>query len=220
MYDFLRTNRLFLGCTIVFLLVAGLLLTFIQTGDEIFYFSAHRSTLGDALFKYGTRLGEEYVYFLLIFACLFIRYRYALLLGLTGLSVMGLSYLLKAFFGHARPAAYFHQVNLFDQLQLVDGVVLHSGATSFPSGHTMSAFALYGLLAFIVPNKKGAAFGLFVLALLVGVSRIYLVQHFLQDVYVGAIIGLFLAGLAYWLQLQLSDDRDQWYNRRIGLFGG
>ncbi|MBK8704891.1 MAG: phosphatase PAP2 family protein [Saprospiraceae bacterium] len=37
------------------------------------------------------------------------------------------------------------------------------------------------------------------IALLVGFSRIYLIQHFLKDVYLGAIMGVAIAVIWYWL---------------------
>ena len=88
----------------------------------------------------------------------------------------------------------------FDELRLVEGVEVYIGATSFPSGHTMAGFALFGLLAFLLPKRyKGAALLFFLLALIVALSRVYLVQHFVKDIYLGAWLGLFIAILAWWL---------------------
>jgi membrane-associated phospholipid phosphatase len=62
---------------------------------------------------------------------------------------------------------------------------------SFPSGHTCAAFCLFTFLAFVL-TPKYKAFGavFFLLALLVGYSRIYLAAHFFLDVYIGSIIGV------------------------------
>ncbi|MBS1563115.1 MAG: phosphatase PAP2 family protein, partial [Bacteroidetes bacterium] len=67
---------------------------------------------------------------------------------------------------------------------------------SFPSGHTTSAFALATILA-LHATKKG--WGVFFLLLAVGVaySRIYLGQHFLPDVTMGAILGTVSGLLVY-----------------------
>ncbi|MCQ2960507.1 MAG: phosphatase PAP2 family protein [Bacteroidales bacterium] len=62
---------------------------------------------------------------------------------------------------------------------------------SFPSGHTMLAFSVMSLLASF-SKKKIWTIVFFVIALTAGFSRIYLLQHFLVDVYVGACIGVML----------------------------
>lgn len=72
---------------------------------------------------------------------------------------------------------------------------LDLGGYSFPSGHTMAATLLYGLLAvFAVLVWKGwhwrilAIFGAATVILLVGFSRIALGAHYLSDV-LGGIVG-------------------------------
>ena len=61
---------------------------------------------------------------------------------------------------------------------------------SFPSGHTITAFAVAVSLAHFYP---GLAFGLLFCALSVASSRILLGMHFLSDVVAGAAIGTVLA---------------------------
>lgn len=62
---------------------------------------------------------------------------------------------------------------------------------SFPSGHTMTAFAVAVPLALFYPTLT---IGLVFCALSIAVSRILLGMHFLSDVVVGALIG---TGLGY-----------------------
>jgi len=65
---------------------------------------------------------------------------------------------------------------------------------SFPSGHTMTAFAVAVPLALFYPNLTG---GLFFCALSIATSRILLGMHFLSDVLAGALIGTALGYLGY-----------------------
>jgi membrane-associated phospholipid phosphatase len=88
---------------------------------------------------------------------------------------------LKAFISEARPALFLQKSTY---PYFIDHVTLHN-FHSFPSGHTTSAFALVAIIAFAVKDKK-YAFLLLALGALVGYSRIYLGQHFLQDVTVGS----------------------------------
>jgi len=61
---------------------------------------------------------------------------------------------------------------------------------SFPSGHTITAFAVAVSLSWFYP---GLAVGLLFCALCVAVSRILLGMHFLSDVVAGSMIGTSLA---------------------------
>ena len=76
----------------------------------------------------------------------------------------------------------------FPQLHYVDGLYINI-LNSFPSGHATQAFALFTFAALITPFKKYQLLILLV-AILVAVSRIYLLQHFFQDVLAGSFIGI------------------------------
>lgn len=75
---------------------------------------------------------------------------------------------------------------------------------SFPSGHTGSSFAAAGAL--FACNKRLGVPAL-VLALIVGLSRIYLFVHYPTDVLVGALLGLFCAGIIAFLFRKFDVDR-------------
>ncbi|WDC85721.1 phosphatase PAP2 family protein [Caloramator sp. mosi_1] len=65
---------------------------------------------------------------------------------------------------------------------------------SFPSGHTTAAFSIFTTLAFFFPYLSV----LFIsLALLVGLSRIYLGVHYPTDVAAGILIGSLFSYLTY-----------------------
>lgn len=61
---------------------------------------------------------------------------------------------------------------------------------SFPSGHTMTAFAAAVVFTYFQRKRKWL---FFTVAVLISYSRIYLGVHYLSDVLAGAIIGLFIA---------------------------
>lgn len=65
---------------------------------------------------------------------------------------------------------------------------------SFPSGHTMTAFAVAIPLALFYPTLM---IGLLFCALSIAMSRILLGMHFLSDVVAGALIGTGLGYLGY-----------------------
>lgn len=94
--------------------------------------------------------------------------------------------LMKRIYQSPRPLQYFN-----------DAAWIHVGAdwprlyhNSFPSGHTAGSFSFLCFLACLLPPRY-RIFGvvLFVLALLVGISRIYLAVHFFADIYTGSILG-------------------------------
>ncbi len=211
--DFFRSNRWFFSGMAQLFLFGGLLLALMEQGDFVWFFNRHRSAFLDFLFVYGTKLGEPIGFILAGIGLLFVGLRYVVVLPLAGFSTTVVSYFTKSFFAHDRPLAYFERLGLSDQLLFVEGVKVHSGATSFPSGHTMAGFALFAFLAFCIPQKKAGGFILFLLALVVGLSRIYLVQHFFKDVYLGAVMGVVLAMLWYALARALPDVK--WLNYRI-----
>lgn len=182
-------------------------------GDWILFFSEHRNFWMDSFFRYWTKMGEEPAYIIAIIGLCFVKFRYALFIPLIGLTVTIIANVLKAFFAQPRPRLYYEMNGLLENLNLIDGVLLHSGATSFPSGHTMSGFALYSFIAFCLPHKKAVAVLFFLSAFLVGLSRVVLVQHFLRDIYVGGILGVLLAIFIFYLQTYLSDNPHKWWNK-------
>lgn len=68
------------------------------------------------------------------------------------------------------------------------GFINASTYYSFPSGHTAIAFSLITVLILILKNKTWQL-PLLAAAVLLAYSRIYLAQHFIQDVLIGAVLG-------------------------------
>jgi membrane-associated phospholipid phosphatase len=121
------------------------------------------------------------------------KYRFAIFVLLAFLSSGIAVQLLKNIIYAPRPRLFFEAGQY---LYFVDGVSL-SNSSSFPSGHTASAFALATALA-IEYQRKWLSLTLLFCALLVGYSRIYLAQHFLSDVLLGAWLGVVFTLLSHW----------------------
>ena len=69
-----------------------------------------------------------------------------------------------------------------------------AAATSFPSGHTVGAFALAGVLVFTARSWTLRVVA-FLLAAAVGLARIFAFRHWSSDVLASAIVGLLVAAV-------------------------
>jgi membrane-associated phospholipid phosphatase len=173
----------------------------------------------DTFFLFCTHIGEGHVYLIATIVLLFIGYSKSLAISINAVLVLLISHSLKSFFKHERPKRYYD--NLLGEPELPNYIpnveILDGWETSFPSGHTTSAFAFYTLIAFFIPNKWAKLFCL-LLATLVGLSRVYLVQHFLKDITTGMLTGFLIALVVYWGHAMLSPSftsrRLQWRRRK------
>ncbi|MFN3917010.1 MAG: phosphatase PAP2 family protein [Flavobacteriales bacterium] len=77
-----------------------------------------------------------------------------------------------------------------------DFITLKVG-NSFPSGHTTGAFALYGVIAVFASGKQFFKIVFILLAIFVGYSRVFLGQHFVEDILLGSFIGLFFGSIGF-----------------------
>jgi membrane-associated phospholipid phosphatase len=191
----IKQNIAFFLLLLGYVILGALYLVTHHQGDEILFINAFHFPEADYYFKYVTHLGDGLFFGILILILfLFISYYHALM----GILVFVLSTLMVQipkrfiFENENRPVKYFF--GKF-KLYLVDGVDVHH-FNSFPSGHTGSAFALAMLLTLYTKNKWYSMLYFFV-ALNVAISRMYLCQHFLRDVYVGAILGVLSALISY-----------------------
>lgn len=105
---------------------------------------------------------------------------------------------IKQIFRRSRPA--FHRI-------------IDIGGFSFPSGHSMAAFSLYGMLAFLLWRhiRSAAGRGLLLFSsaamiLLIGVSRIYLGVHYPSDVAGGYLAGASWLFFSIWIGGKLKKD--------------
>lgn len=125
----------------------------------------------------------------------------AIEIGVIGLGGFLLNYFMKHFFERPRPE---------------NPLVAPLSNFSFPSGHAMSGFIFYGLLAYLIFKTKwprGVKYALSVLliffSLLIGFSRVYLRLHYASDVVGGFCMGFawLLAAIAIMEQQKKQSDK-------------
>jgi len=172
---------------IIFVLTLSALLLCNSKADLHLWVSSFNSPVADVFFHYYTYVGD-WIPFLVVFGLLFCRYRIAMFVLLAQLSTGLVSIILKRICDEPRPYLYFKEHFPAVQLHQVAGEELHS-VHSFPSGHTVTAFALFLALTFYT-KKQPLQFLYFLLAVLVGYSRVYLSQHFAIDVLAGSFVGV------------------------------
>ena len=96
-----------------------------------------------------------------------------------------ITYVLKALLSRERPYNILKNLNTFD-------IILKD--YSFPSGHTSASFAIATSIAFNMPKLSILVF---LVALLIGISRIYLGVHYPTDVAAGIIVGVGSAAMTH-----------------------
>jgi membrane-associated phospholipid phosphatase len=194
---FFRSN---IGMLATYFLVAVM---FIMLGSTLLFLNEkrelhlmindlHASGL-DVIFTYGTYLGDGLITAILVLPIGLILYKKykvsTFVLGWLSLILTGVfaQTLKRVIFPLAeRPKRFLAE----DELYFVPGVDVYEW-NSFPSGHTATAFAFFAFLSIAFFPKNRFMQGLFALiAVFVGYSRMYLSQHFLEDVVTGAIVGL------------------------------
>ena len=151
----------------------------------------HRKRSLDFWMLFVTRLGDGWFWFLLsLFIILFDPtgwHTSIFPLAVAFLLEIPLYRTLKQTFSRPRP------------YQIRDDVCclkMPSDQFSFPSGHTAAAFVVLTVIASIY---SWLFIPLFVLAVTIGASRIYLGVHYPSDVLAGAVLGLCCGNVALWM---------------------
>ncbi|MDW5564241.1 MAG: phosphatase PAP2 family protein [Methanomassiliicoccus sp.] len=111
------------------------------------------------------------------------------LLIVASLAVEGL----KLLIARDRPYAILADVHMLQW-----GFITDPGGYSMPSGHTTLAFAVATLIALGTKVRWGAV--AYMLAALIGLSRVYLGVHWPSDVLTGALLGILLALVMQWVR--------------------
>lgn len=191
-----RQNLWFIVPYLLFLLLSSLFISMNSKGDMVLLLDGHAQNTWDWFFVLYTHVGDGLFALAAVLLLLFINKKQAFTLAI-GLILTGLlAQLLKHTIGvtHDRPFLFFEGAHSFRDIELLIRHFHHS----MPSGHTASAFCLFFMLA-LMSEKKTYGYVFLFLAVLVGVSRIYLAQHFLEDVVAGSFIGCSVGLIVYML---------------------
>jgi membrane-associated phospholipid phosphatase len=205
MLKILINNRTFFIIFLLWVIFGALLQLFYTQTELMFWINRHHNSLLDTFFRYVTLFGEDYTWLLLLLYFVFVNYFQGIkksneikMLVISWLAKVFLSVSLKNIFNLPRPIEVYQ--NTGQEIHLVNGVEI-AHWQSFPSGHTMTAFAFACFILLYLKQKKLAIIALF-LAILVAYSRMYLFQHFPRDVFAGGILGLSVVSIILTLSLQ------------------
>ena len=169
-------------------------LLFLATGifgkNKLFLMlNGNMGIVADYVFAFFTWLGNGSLWVVLLLITLFVLRRkdaWPLLVGGFILSTI-LTQICKYWIipREPRPWSAFTDHSLFHHVSFVEPLLI----SSFPSGHTATAFSIYLTLCLLIRKKWWVMTGL-LYAILVGYSRIYLAQHFPFDVAAGIIVAI------------------------------
>lgn len=150
----------------------------------------------DYFFFLITYLGDGILGVIIVLLTYFVNVRLGIYVTLSFLFAAFSTNMLKYFFFQedVRPYWIYQYVLNYNVIK-VEGVDLLI-KKSFPSGHATQAFALFFAFALSTPKQLYKLFFLFI-AILGAFSRVYLSQHWLQDIAAGSIIGVFFSVLFY-----------------------
>ena len=161
----------------------------------------------DHLFFFASYLGDGLMWIPVLLITLFVLKRrdaIPLLVAAFAFSTLFTQlFKLVIFPGELRP---IRAITDGSYIHTVKGVEVHS-LSSFPSGHTGTAFCFY-LLFCLMLNNSWWRFAGYLLALLVGYARIYLAQHFPFDVGGGMVVAI----LSVILSVQVQK---YWWKKKI-----
>lgn len=200
----IRKNKIYFIGLLASLLIAAVFLLANGKAAAFISLNSYHPFLLNIFFINYTFMGDG-IFALCLVAVMFFYLKkknqgFALLYSflISGLAVQVIKNLISA----PRPRLFFEQGQY---LFFMDGISLANNS-SFPSGHTATAFAIATVFVMMLKNKNWQWL-ILPAALLAGYSRIYLAQHFLLDVIIGAILGSVSGIIAVYLAFNPAGNR-------------
>lgn len=194
----IKDNKLSLLLLLAVWVLSIYILNCYDKGMSVLWFNEQRTVFFDYFFMWATKLGEPIIIVIVSGILMYSNWRKGVLLAGSLVLNTIIVQLLKrqVFSGHMRPIYY-----LKDQLSLIEGLDVHSNF-SFPSGHTTGGFTLFFMLVLLIKNQTAKISFMF-LGVLVAISRVYLSQHFLEDVFAASVLASFTC-LIYYISFSKS----------------
>lgn len=209
-----KAKGISIGLLIVFAVLAALVILFAIITQEIViekesgfdsavaaFVSRFRSPTATTIMEFITFFGSRMfllpAYILIVVYLLFFRKRSRDSIGVAAVALCGagMLMLLKNIFRRARPS---------------DALIQKITSFSYPSGHSFSAFTFAGIVAYLVWNsslkrsyKWIISLLLFLFALMIAFSRIYLHVHYASDVLAGFCVSLLWLSASYYVLKRL-----------------
>ncbi|NEU07781.1 phosphatase PAP2 family protein [Flavihumibacter sp. R14] len=197
----LRQHRTFVISYLLFLVLGYVIQLAIPKTELFLLTNRHYNETLDYVFKVITMIGDGFTMVLIGLGMLFVRYRYSVVTVLAYAYSSVVVQIVKRLFNSPRPSKFFEGIN---PIRTLDGYPLYEW-NSFPSGHSASAFTLAVVLTYLLPNKH-KHWIILPMALLTAFSRVYLAQHFFQDIVAGSVLAVVLTfQLIWWL------ENSKWY---------
>lgn len=192
----LRQNKIYFGGLLIALCFGMLFLLFYGKEAAFISLNSYHPFYLNVFFINYTFIGDG-IFAICLIALMFFYFKkkqcgFALLYSflISGIAAQ----IIKNLINSPRPKLYFEAGTY---LNFIDGVTL-GGGSGFPSGHTATAFAIATVMVLMMKNTNRQLL-ILMGAFLAGYSRIYLAQHFLLDVMVGAMLGSASGILAFYL---------------------
>jgi membrane-associated phospholipid phosphatase len=191
--DIYRNTKGFLIPYLFFALSAIVFLIIFEKGKEVLLINSFSNSMADRFFLIITDvgLGGFAVIIALLMLVYSFKWSFLTLLSLAGTGILTFTFKRILFLSETRPLHYFYYADFTRFIH--DAPLIYYN--SFPSGHTMTIFAFCFILSWLSGNVR-AGIVLFFLALTVGLSRIYLLQHFGIDVLAGSVLGILAAAIS------------------------
>lgn len=168
------------------ILATCLLIKLTHSREDIYWtVNHHHYYFFDNFFSYATDLGNGIAAVIIIILLLLYNYRHTFLMATSFLLTSLVAQIIKRIFHSPRPSLYFK--DQVTHIYFVKGIKILS-TNSFPSGHSVQAFTIAVVVAYIARQKRWGFIAL-LFAIFVAYSRMYLSQHFFEDVTAGSIIG-------------------------------
>lgn len=170
----------------------------LEWGYDVILWMQQFSPELDGLFKAITTLGAEQSFLLilpLVYWCW--NKRYGARLGVLLMASAYINWTLKSLFDQPRPSA--------DRVE----VLAEETSPGFPSGHSQNSVMVFGYLAALA-GQPWAWLVAGLIAIAVGLSRIYLGVHFPSDVLGGWFVGIVVLALYIWAEPEVEYRLRPW----------